>query len=89
MTEPVGPKEAIVSEKITVSVDDEHVERIDEVVDRLRAAGMRVEQVLRPIGLVTGSVETPDRERLSTLAGVAAVEPQRRMQLPPPDADIQ
>lgn len=77
------------SEHITVSVDDAHVEAIDEVVERLRAAGMRVEQVLRPVGVITGSVQTNRRTALGALAGVAAVESQRSFRLPPPDAEVQ
>lgn len=76
-------------EMITVAVDDEHVGTIDEVVVRLRAAGMSVDQVLRPVGLITGSVEAQVREVLGRMRGVASVEPQRRVQLPPPDAGIQ
>jgi hypothetical protein len=78
-----------VAEKITISVDDAHVDLIDEVVGRLQEAGMLVEQVLRPVGVITGSVDAPVRARLSTLAGVAAVEPDRTFRLPPPDAEIQ
>lgn len=76
-------------EMITVAVDDEHVGTIDEVVVRLRAAGMSVDQVLRPVGLITGSVEAQVREVLGRLSGVASVEPQRHVQLPPPEAGIQ
>lgn len=76
-------------ELVTVAVDDEHVGAIDEVVVRLRAAGMSVDQVLRPVGLITGSVEVRVREVLGRLDGVASVEPQRRLRLPPPDAGVQ
>lgn len=76
-------------EKVTVSVDDAHLELIDEVVGRLQAAGMLVEQVLRPIGVITGSVDSPVRETLGRLAGVAAVEPQRTFRLPPPGSEVQ
>ncbi len=76
-------------EEITVSVDDDHVGQIDEVVVELRAAGMRIEQVLRPVGLITGSVDASRREVLTTVTGVAAVESQRTFRLPPPDAEVQ
>ncbi|WP_246632188.1 hypothetical protein [Pseudonocardia nigra] len=76
-------------EHITVSVGDDHVDHIDEVVERLRAAGMHVDQVLRPVGVITGSVETPAAEALGQLAGVVAVERQRTVRLPPPDAGVQ
>ncbi len=76
-------------EKITVSVDDDHVAQIDEVVCRLQAAGMQVEEVLRPVGVIIGSVDETHRTLLATVTGVAAVEPQQTFRLPPPDAGLQ
>lgn len=77
------------SEQITVSVADGHLDRIDEVVARLEACGMHVDQVLRAVGVITGSVDAPHLQALGALSGVAAVEPQRTVQLPPPDSDVQ
>ena len=76
-------------EKITISVTDDAIDRIDEVVAALEGGGMHVDQVLRPIGVITGSADTQRVQALSTVAGVASVEPQRTVQLPPPDADVQ
>jgi hypothetical protein len=76
-------------EKVTVSVTDDAVGRIDEVVAALEHGGMHVEQVLRPIGLITGSIDTQRVQALGDVAGVAAVEPQRTVQLSPPDSDVQ
>jgi hypothetical protein len=78
-----------VSEKVTISVADDAIDRIDEVVAALESGGMHVEQVLRPIGVITGSVDTRQVHALGDVAGVAAVEPQRTVQLPPPDSDVQ
>ncbi len=72
--------------RITVSIADDHMDRIDEVVGRLEAAGMQVEQVLAPIGMITG---IGDQAVLEGLAGVAAVETQHGVTLPPPDAEVQ
>jgi hypothetical protein len=76
-------------EKVTISVADDAIDRIDEVVAALESGGMHVEQVLRPIGVITGSVDTRQVRALGSVAGVAAVEPQRTVQLPPPDSDVQ
>ena len=38
------------TEHVTISVDDAHVARIQEVAERLRAAGMDVQQVLARSG---------------------------------------
>jgi hypothetical protein len=78
-----------VPEKITVSVTDDALDRIDEVVAALENGGMHIDQVLRPIGVITGEADTQRVQALGAVAGVAAVEPQRTVQLPPPDSDVQ
>jgi hypothetical protein len=80
VTTPAGPERT----PVAVTVDDAHLDGIDDLSERLRAAGMEVEQVLGPIGVITGSAP-PGWESLADLDGVAAVEPQRTMRLPPPD----
>lgn len=73
------------SEQVTVSVDDAHVERIDEVADRCRAAGMDVHHVLAAVGMITGSIDTGElRTALGAVPGVTAVESQHTFRLPPP-----
>jgi hypothetical protein len=78
-----------VPEKITISVADDAIDRIDEVVAALEDGGMHVDQVLRPLGVITGSVDTQRVKALGAVSGVAAVEPQRTVQLPPPDSEVQ
>lgn len=75
--------------RITVTIDDDHLARADQVADQLRAAGMAVEQVLGTVGIITGSVDPAQRASLEAVPGVAAVEDETTFQIPPPDADIQ
>jgi hypothetical protein len=75
--------------RITVTIDDDHLGRADEVADELRAAGMTVEQVLSTVGIITGSVGPAERASLEAVPGVAAVEDETTFQIPPPDAEIQ
>lgn len=78
------------AEHVTVSVDDAHVELIDEVADRLRAAGMEVQHVLAGVGVITGSVGSISQcAALGALDGVAAVQPRQTFELPPPGSAIQ
>jgi hypothetical protein len=76
-------------EKVTVSLADDAVARIDEVVAALEHGGLRVEPVLRAIGVITGSVDTGRVKALGDVAGVVAVEPERTVRLPPPASDVQ
>jgi hypothetical protein len=75
-----------VPEKVTISVADDAIDRIDEVVAALESGGLQVDQVLRPLGVITGSADT---RHVQALGGVASVEPQRTFRLPPPDSDVQ
>ena len=74
---------------VTVSVDDAHLSQINQVAAHLRAAGMEVEQTLDAIGAISGHVGDDRLASLAQVPGVAAVEPERSFQLPPPDAKIQ
>jgi hypothetical protein len=72
-----------VPDRITVTVTDDHLDGIEALAERLRAAGVRVEQVLGPIGVITGEAP-PGWQALADLDGVAGVEAQRTVRLPPP-----
>jgi cation transporter-like permease len=70
---------------VTLSADAD----ADAVAEQLRAAGMTVEQVLRAVGVITGTVAAEARAALADVPGVLAVEPEQTFRLPPPDAEIQ
>jgi hypothetical protein len=74
---------------VTVTVADSYVGELDDLVRRLALAGMQVRQVLPTLGVITGSVDDSGLAALEALPGVAAVEQQASVQLPPPDADVQ
>lgn len=76
-------------DRIKVTAADDHLAQIDQLADKLRAAGMEVDEVHRPIGIITGSVSKSARDSLHRLPGVAAVEDETTFQIPPPDADVQ
>lgn len=75
--------------RVTITVDDDHLDGLEEVAGALRAQGMEVAQVLGIMGLITGSVPDDRRETLAAVEGVASVHDELTHQLPPPDAPIQ
>jgi hypothetical protein len=75
--------------QVSVTVDDQHKDSLDAVVEQLRAGGMTVDQVLGGLGIVTGSVPDDALGTLRGVEGVASVDEQLSHQLPPPDAEIQ
>jgi hypothetical protein len=74
---------------VSVSVDDEHLDRFADVVEACKKAGLSVEQRLDAIGVMTGSIDSAKVEQLHKVKGVADVEGARRFQLAPPESDIQ
>jgi hypothetical protein len=74
---------------VVVTVEDEYLTDLVAVVDALRAAGLRVGEVLAVAGVVTGTAERDRMSSLSAVPGVAAVEAARTFGLPPPDASTQ
>lgn len=73
-----------------VVVDDQYAARMDEVVERLQSAGMRVEKVLGALGAVTGSAPLDQMATIAHIPGVSQVsQPRRQFRVPSPDSDIQ
>lgn len=75
--------------KITVTVAEPHRTEIAGVVERLRSAGMDIDQVLEALGMITGSIAAEKLSMVEALDGVASVDEQMGFQLPPPGDDIQ
>jgi hypothetical protein len=73
---------------VVVSVADDALGDLDDVVTRLRVAGLRVDRVLDTIGMVTGFVRADAVATLGSVPGVAGVEHQRTHRIPPPDSDV-
>ena len=74
---------------VTVTVDDTHLDRVEEVAAHLRSSGMQVDQVLNEIGVISGSVPDNRRQLLKTVTGVQSVEDTATVQLPPPESPVQ
>ncbi len=72
-------------DEVIVTVDESHLDHIDQVVQALRDSGMRVYQVADVV--IAG--QTDDAARLTRVDGVMSVEPSRRYRLAPPDAEVQ
>jgi hypothetical protein len=75
--------------RIMISVADEQMNDIDSLAAELRNSGMEVENVLGITGVITGSVDAAQLERLRGVAGVKHVEEERGFQIAPPESDVQ
>jgi hypothetical protein len=74
---------------VMVSVADDRLANLDEVVAGLRRAGLNVGEVLEAAGTVTGTVDPDAIDALCAVPGVVDVERQRDYQIAPPDSDVQ
>jgi hypothetical protein len=75
---------------VTVLVEDDRLDAIDDVAAALQDAGLRLGDVLPAAGAITGSVDDLALlPALEEVEGVAAVEQEQEIQLPPPDEPVQ
>ena len=74
---------------VLVSINDDHLDRFSEGVNDVENAGMEVEQKMEDLGVLTGSIDSEKVEPLRRVAGVSHVEESRRVEIPPPDSDVQ
>lgn len=75
--------------RLSVVVKDSHLPKFREVVKSLKQAGMTIENELKSVGIVTGSVDEMKIDRLREVEGVAEVEPEQSFQIAPPESDVQ
>ena len=77
------------AERVNVAIDEEYRDRFSQVVKRMKSAGLKVDEELREIGVVIGSIDSDKLVDLEQVEGVDAAERVRGIQIAPPDSDIQ
>ncbi|MGJ0119385.1 hypothetical protein ACQ7HM_09285 [Williamsia sp. MIQD14] len=75
--------------EVTITVDDDHLASIDEVVAAVRASGVQVTQVHAAIGIISGTMAPDVRHALTAIRGVGAIEESPQFGVAPPDSPIQ
>jgi hypothetical protein len=75
--------------QVNISVEDNYLDRIDDVLRRLQKAGLGSSRQMKDIGVITGSVEQDQVEALRRVPGVASVEQSRQISIPEPSSDVQ
>jgi len=78
-----------VADRITVTIQDSQLDHLDDVTDKLRSAGMHVEQVFAPIGVIMGTASAASRSSIARVPGVAEVADETSFQIPGPGEKIQ
>jgi hypothetical protein len=62
---------------VTVKIDDNYLDRLDDVVSRLKSKGFVLSTSLDAIGVLTGSVSAASLDKIAAVEGVSAVEEER------------
>lgn len=75
--------------EVTVTVDDDHLDKVDEVAAALRATGLNITEVNDAIGIISGSIDAGSRAAAAEVAGVSSVEDAVSPRIPPPDSPVQ
>jgi hypothetical protein len=75
--------------KISVCVKDDHIDHMLKVTEDLKSAGMDIEHTMPNIGIVDGSIESNQVEKLYQIVGVDSVESEQGYQLAPPNSPVQ
>jgi hypothetical protein len=79
----VTEKQVVKKTDVLVSAADDHMGKLHEVENYLKAVGFHVAEVIAASGVITGSVVAAKFPALSKVPGVSAVEKSRTYQLAP------
>jgi|GEM_PF-695464 len=63
--------------RFVLSVEKNHRAEIEELVERLKGLGVRVEQIMPSIGIITGATASGQALSALKIKGVKNVEPDR------------
>jgi hypothetical protein len=69
---------------VIVTVSDEALTNIDQLADKLRKKGLKVERVLPITGVIAGAVAAAKVASMRKVQGVLSIEDELYSELPPP-----
>jgi hypothetical protein len=75
--------------RLSLSVSDSHLKNFGKVAQAAKKAGMKVEQQLADLGVLTGSIDETKVKELRAIDGVSHVEQEREIKLPPRTDPVQ
>ena len=74
--------------QLLITITDDQKNNTQAVADRLKKLGLKVESVM-PIGVISGVADASDLPRLRSCPGVATIDEDTPVNVPPPDSPIQ
>lgn len=76
-------------QEVVVTIAEPYLDQPEKVLRRCRKAGLTVTLYLKTLGVIQGTIDPHKIAALAEVAGVAAVEQSRRVDIPPPESEIQ
>lgn len=73
------------STDVVISVSEDWLDRMPELVTQLQSVGLTNVNVLSAIGMITGTVNATQMATIATLPGVMQIEPTQEVQICLPD----
>lgn len=70
----VRSRAAMAKVRITLTVEDSHLEYFDSVAERAVRAGLEIEEAMGFLGIITGAIDADKVDGLQRLKGIASVE---------------
>jgi hypothetical protein len=74
--------------KVIITIYEKHLNHLNGIADNLRADGLNIQR-LYDYGVIVGEIEEHNLENLMSHKEIESCEKEKKIQLPPPDADIQ
>jgi len=75
-------------EKIIITIYEKYLSHLDGIAENLRAEGLFINR-LYDYGVIVGEIEEHDLENMMRHKEIESCEKDKKIQLPPSDADIQ
>ncbi|HIY65042.1 MAG TPA: hypothetical protein H9830_02035 [Candidatus Agrococcus pullicola] len=79
-----------------LTVDDQHLDRLDEIVAALESAGLYIDRVLTTLGQIAGHTDAEDardaisaRASFAAVTGISTVDAVQHFGVAPPDEEVQ
>ena len=67
--------------EILVKIDGAYTEKMSEIARECKAAGMNVEQQMKAVGMISGTVERANISKIERIKGVSYVEESKSLNI--------
>jgi hypothetical protein len=75
--------------EVIVTVAQDRRANLKQLASELQSKGLKVSNMMEGLGMISGTAAADNLEQFRNVDGVADVEPAGKVQIPPPDSDIQ